>query len=85
MAEEPAIQPDPASLRQGKHSPAFEQQFGLAREVRFIHKVDPATGNFLRDQNGNKISDGGVHQLWTVKGTQGDQTIACPYVALYLN
>jgi Di-haem oxidoreductase, putative peroxidase len=56
--------------------PSFEQQFGPAREVRFIYKVDPATGNFLRDQNGNKIFDGGVHQLWTVKGTQGDQTIS---------
>src|SRR5262249_46554381 len=29
-----------------------------------------------RDDNGNMIPDGGVHQLWTVKGTQGDQTIA---------
>ena len=55
--------------------PSFEQQFGPAREVRFIYKVDAVTGDFLRDQNGNKIFDGGVHQLWTVKGTQGDQTI----------
>ena len=55
--------------------PSFEQQFGPAREVRFIYKVDPATGNFLRDQSGNRIPDGGVHQLWTVKGTQGDPTI----------
>jgi CxxC motif-containing protein (DUF1111 family) len=56
--------------------PSFEQQFGPVREVRFIYRVDPATGDFLRDQNGNKIFDGGVHQLWTVKGTQGDQTIS---------
>ena len=56
--------------------PSFEQQFGPVREVRFIYRVDPTTGDFLRDQNGNKIFDGGVHQLWTVKGTQGDQTIA---------
>ena len=56
--------------------PFFEQQTGPVREVRFIYKVDPATGNFLRDQNGNKIFDGGVHQLWIVKGIQGDQTIA---------
>ena len=55
--------------------PSFEQQFGPAREVRFIYKVDAVTGEFVRDQNGNKIFDGGVHQLWTVKGTQGDQTI----------
>jgi CxxC motif-containing protein (DUF1111 family) len=56
--------------------PSFEQQFGPAREVRFIYKVDPGTGDFQRDQNGNKIFDGGVHQLWTVKGTQDDRTIA---------
>src|SRR6516225_11720502 len=56
--------------------PFFEQQFGPVREVRFIYKVDPATGNFLVDQNGNKIFDGGVHQLWIVKGIQGDPTIS---------
>jgi CxxC motif-containing protein (DUF1111 family) len=55
--------------------PVFEQQFGPAREVRFIYRVDPATGDFLRDQNGNRMFDGGVHQLWTVRGTQGDGTI----------
>jgi CxxC motif-containing protein (DUF1111 family) len=55
--------------------PVLEQQFGPAREVRFIYQVDPATGDFLRDQNGNRMFDGGVHQLWTVKGTQGDRTI----------
>jgi len=48
--------------------PFFEQQFGPVREVRFIYKVDPATGNFLTDLKGNKIFDGGVHQLWIVKG-----------------
>src|SRR5262249_60835250 len=41
---------------------------GPVREVRFIYKVDPATGNFLTDLKGNKIFDGGVHQLWIVKG-----------------
>jgi Di-haem oxidoreductase, putative peroxidase len=55
--------------------PVFEEQFGPAREVRFIYKVDPATGSFLVDQSGNKIPDGGVHQLWTVKGILGDPTI----------
>jgi len=55
--------------------PSFEVQFGPIREVRFIYKVDPNTGAFLTDQNGNLIFDGGVHQLWTVRGIQGDQTI----------
>ena len=55
--------------------PNFEGQFGPIREVRFIYKVDPSTGNFLTDQSGNRIPDGGVHQLWIVKGIQGDNTI----------
>jgi CxxC motif-containing protein (DUF1111 family) len=55
--------------------PAFEGQLGPIREVRFIYKVDPATGNFLTDANKNLIPDGGVHQLWIVKGIQGDTTI----------
>ena len=56
--------------------PAFEQQFGPAREVRFKYKINPSTGQILRDENGDPIPDGGVHQLWIVKGTQGDPTIA---------
>jgi hypothetical protein len=55
--------------------PVFEEQYGPIREVRFIYKVDPATGNFLTDPSGNKIPDGGVHQLWTVKGILTDPTI----------
>jgi Di-haem oxidoreductase, putative peroxidase len=55
--------------------PIFEEQFGPAREVRFIYKVDPTTGTFLTDPSGNKIPDGGVHQLWTVRGIRGDPTI----------
>ena len=66
--------------------PSFEQQFGPMREVRFIYKVDPVTGNFLSSTPtlstsavvpiGNRIFDGGVHQLWIVKGIQGDTTIS---------
>ncbi|HET7885988.1 MAG TPA: di-heme oxidoredictase family protein [Bradyrhizobium sp.] len=55
--------------------PSFELQYGPIREVRFIHKVD-ANGDFIHDTNGNPIPDGGVHQLWTVRGIQGDQTIS---------
>jgi CxxC motif-containing protein (DUF1111 family) len=55
--------------------PVFEEQLGPIREVRFIYKVDPTTGNFLTDPSGNKIPDGGVHQLWTVRGIQTDPTI----------
>ena len=56
--------------------PAFEGQSGPITEVRFIYKVDPATGNFLTDANKNLIPDGGVHQLWIVKGIQGDPGIS---------
>jgi CxxC motif-containing protein (DUF1111 family) len=55
--------------------PSFELQYGPIREVRFIYKVD-ANGDFLRDGNGFAIPDGGVHQLWTVRGTQNDSTIS---------
>jgi CxxC motif-containing protein (DUF1111 family) len=54
--------------------PSFLQQYGPIREVRFINKVDD-NGNFLRDGNGMLIPDGGVHQLWVVKGIQHDPTI----------
>jgi CxxC motif-containing protein (DUF1111 family) len=54
--------------------PSFEQQYGPIREVRFIYQVD-ANGDFIRDGNGNLIVDGGVHQLWTVRGIQHDSTI----------
>src|SRR6266568_2458563 len=54
--------------------PSFEQQFGPIREVRFVYKVDDA-GNILRDDNGNPIPDGGVKQLWVVKGISNDPTI----------
>src|SRR5262249_30865824 len=54
--------------------PSFQQQYGPIREVRFIYQVDGA-GNIIRDSNGNPIPDGGVHQLWVVKGIQNDPTI----------
>jgi hypothetical protein len=54
--------------------PSFMQQYGPIREVRFLHQVDN-NGNFIRDAGGALIPDGGVHNLWTVRGTQGDPTI----------
>jgi CxxC motif-containing protein (DUF1111 family) len=54
--------------------PSFEERYGPIREVRFIHKVD-ANGDFIRGSNGALIPDGGVHQLWTVRGIRTDQTI----------
>jgi len=54
--------------------PSFELQYGPIREVRFIYKVD-ANGDIIRDDRGNPIPDGGVHQLWTVRGIQHDSTI----------
>jgi CxxC motif-containing protein (DUF1111 family) len=54
--------------------PSFEQQYGPIREVRFIYQTD-SSGQILRDNQGNPIPDGGVHQLWTVKGIQNDPTI----------
>jgi CxxC motif-containing protein (DUF1111 family) len=54
--------------------PSFQQQYGPMREVRFIYKVD-ANGDFIRDSKGALIPDGGVHQLWTVRGMSNDNTI----------
>jgi CxxC motif-containing protein (DUF1111 family) len=83
LRQQPPQQPENPQFnliphRFGKQNtvPSFEQQFGPIREVRFIYKVDPNTGNFLTDQSGNLIFDGGVHQLWIVKGIQGDPTIS---------
>ncbi len=42
--------------------PSFETQFGPIREVRFKNKPDGT-------------ADGGVHQLWTVRGSINDTTI----------
>src|SRR5262249_61175339 len=63
-------------LRFGKLNtvPSFETQFGPIREVRFIFKVD-AQGNFVLDRTNKPIPDGGVKQLWTVRGITTDPTI----------
>lgn len=52
-------------LRLGKQNsvPSFEQQYGPIREVRFKYRPDGTR-------------DGGVHQLWTVRGIKSDPTIA---------
>jgi len=42
--------------------PSFEHRFGPIREVRFKRKPDGT-------------ADGGVHQLWTVRGSTNDPTI----------
>jgi CxxC motif-containing protein (DUF1111 family) len=42
--------------------PSFEKQYGPIREVRFKQKPDGTP-------------DGGVHQLWTVRGSTNDSTI----------
>ena len=42
--------------------PSFETQYGPIREVRFKNKPDGT-------------ADGGVHQLWTVRGSTNDKTI----------
>ena len=42
--------------------PSFETQYGPIREVRFKNKPDGTP-------------DGGVHQLWTVRGSNNDTTI----------
>jgi hypothetical protein len=51
-------------FRFGKQNvvPAFEEQYGPIREVRFKYKPDGTR-------------DGGVHQLWTVRGILTDPTI----------
>ena len=51
-------------FRFGKQNkvPSFEQQYGPIREVRFKYNPDGTR-------------DGGVHQLWVVRGITNDQTI----------
>jgi hypothetical protein len=51
-------------FRSGRRNvvPSFEEQFGPIREVRFKFHPDGTR-------------DGGVHQLWTVTGTNNDPTI----------
>jgi len=56
-------------FRFGKQNkvPSFEQQYGPIREVRFKYNPDGTR-------------DGGVHQLWVVRGITNDQTI--PHCAI---
>ena len=61
-AENPQFRLVPHRFGRQNTVPAFEQQYGPIREVRFKFNADGTR-------------DGGVHQLWTVRGTQGDPTI----------
>ncbi|MGZ5234844.1 MAG: di-heme oxidoredictase family protein [Caldimonas sp.] len=67
--QQPALPPENPMLRLipfrfGKLNvvPSFQQQYGPIREVRFKYTAD-----------GKR--DGGVHQLWVVRGVQNDKTI----------
>lgn len=61
-AENPQFRLVPHRFGKQNVVPSFEQQFGPIREVRFKFKSDGAR-------------DGGVHQLWTVRGINNDPTI----------
>jgi Di-haem oxidoreductase, putative peroxidase len=62
QAENPQFHLVPHRYRRQNKVPAFEHQFGPIREVRFKYKADGTR-------------DGGVHQLWTVRGSTNDPTI----------
>ena len=62
QAENPQFNLVPHRYGRQNVVPSFEHQFGPIREVRFKHKPDGT-------------SDGGVHQLWTVRGSNNDPTI----------
>ena len=61
-AENPQYDMVPHRFGRENKVPSFEGQFGPIREVRFKYKPDGTP-------------DGGVHQLWTVRGTNNDSTI----------
>src|SRR5215510_554360 len=61
-AENPLFRLVPHRFGRQNVVPSFEEQFGPIREVRF---------KFHRDGT----RDGGVHQLWTVRGSTNDSTI----------
>ncbi len=61
-AENPQFHLIPRRYGRQNVIPSFEKQFGPIREVRFKHKPDGTP-------------DGGVHQLWTVRGSTNDSTI----------
>jgi di-heme oxidoreductase (putative peroxidase) len=62
QAENPQFRLVPHRFGRQNVVPAFEHQFGPVREVRFKFKPDGTR-------------DGGVHQLWTVRGSTNDPTI----------
>ena len=62
QAENPQFRLVPHRYGRQNTVPSFEHQFGPIREVRFKHKPDGTP-------------DGGVHQLWTVRGSTNDPTI----------
>ncbi len=61
-AENPQFHLVPHRYSRQNTVPSFEKQFGPIREVRFKYNPDGTR-------------DGGVHQLWTVRGSTNDQTI----------
>ena len=62
QAENPQFHLIPRRYGRQNVGPSFEKQFGPIREVRFKNKPDGTP-------------DGGVHQLWTVRGSTNDPTI----------
>jgi hypothetical protein len=61
-AENPQFRLIPHRFGKQNVVPSFEEQYGPIREVRFKFKPDGTR-------------DGGVHQLWTVRGITNDSTI----------
>jgi hypothetical protein len=61
-AENPLFRLVPHRFGRQNVVPSFEEQFGPIREVRFKFHPDGTR-------------DGGVHQLWTVRGSTNDSTI----------
>ena len=62
QAENPQFRLVPHRYGRRNVVPSFETQFGPIREVRFKYNADGTR-------------DGGVHQLWTVRGSTNDSTI----------
>ena len=62
QAENPQFRLVPHRYGRQNNVPSFEKQFGPSREVRFKYNPDGTR-------------DGGVHQLWTVRGSTNDPTI----------
>jgi CxxC motif-containing protein (DUF1111 family) len=61
-AENPQFRLVPHRFGRENQVPSFEKQYGPIREVRFKRQPDGTP-------------DGGVHQLWTVRGSNNDPTI----------